>query len=164
VGTNPPTGGLGSTNVGIQLRRGTAGMILNSIILGFRGPGLQLTDPETFANCPGTSPGIFCQGTVTAVEEDQTTLNSGRLYTIASPNPTSSGTNLMFSLPRDRKDVRAQIFDVSGRLVETLATGPMNRGPHNIRWTPKRLATGSYFFRVTTEDGQAVNTKLVLVR
>jgi flagellar hook assembly protein FlgD len=139
-------------------------MILNSIIYGFRGPGLELLDNETFANCPGTQPAVFHTPTITAVEEDQTTLNSGRLYTIASPNPTSGGTNLMFSLPHDRKDVRAQIFDVSGRLVETLAAGPMSRGPHNLRWTPKRLATGSYFFRITTEDGQAVNTKLVLVR
>jgi hypothetical protein len=162
VGTNPPTGGLGSTNVGIQLRRGTAAMILNSIVLGFRGPGLQVVDPETFANCPGTSPGVFCQGTLTAVQEDETTL-SGKLFTLATPNPTSGGMNLMFALPKDQTNVRAQIFDVSGRLVEDLAHGPMAQGEHNIRWAPKHLATGSYFFRVTTENGRAVNTKLVLV-
>ena len=162
IGTNPPTGGLGTTNVGVQFRRGTAGMVLNSIVYGFRGPGLQLVDPETFANCPGTSPGVFCLGAITAVQEDETTL-SGKLFTLATPNPASGGMNLMFSLPRDQKNVRAQIFDVSGRLVENLASGPMTRGAHNIRWAGKHMATGSYFFRVTTESGQAVNTKLVLV-
>jgi len=69
----------------------------------------------------------------------------------------------MFSLPRDQRNVLAQIFDVSGRLVENLASGPMTRGAHNIRWAAKHMATGQYFFRVTTESGQAVNTKLVLV-
>ena len=163
VGTNPPTGGLGTTNRGIQLRRGSAGMILNSIIYGFRGPGLELLDPETFANCPGTSPGVFCQGTLTAVQEGETVLNSGKLYSLVTPNPSSAGMSLRFGLPGDHRHVRAQIFDVNGRLVTTLADGPMTKGMHTIQWAPRKLATGSYFFRVTTENGQAVNTKLVLV-
>jgi len=137
-------------------------MILNSIIYGFRGPGLELLDNETFANCPGTQPAVFHQPTITAVGEDESIL-SGKLFTQATPNPASSGMNLMFSLPRDQKNIRAQIFDVNGRLVENLASGPMGRGEHNIRWAPKHIATGSYFFRVTTETGQTVNTKLVLV-
>jgi len=162
VGTNPPTGGLGSTNIGIHLRRGTAGTILNSIVVGFRGPGLQLSDNETFANCPGTGPAVFHTPIVTAVEDQET--RPVRLTAAASPNPTSRTTNLVFALPGDRKNVRADIFDVSGRLVMNLASGPMTGGTHYLRWEPKNLPTGSYFFRITTEDGQSVNRKLVLVR
>ena len=163
VGTNPPTGGLGSSNIGIHLRRGTAATILNSVVLGFRGPGLTLSDNETFANCPGIPPAVFKQATVTAVEEDQT-LPKGTIMMAAGPNPTSSNMNIKFALAGDHRDVRAQIFDVNGRLVEDLARGPMNGGPHSIRWAPKNLPTGSYFFRLTTEDGQKLNTKLTLVR
>ncbi len=164
VGTNPPTGGLGTSNIGIHLRRGSAGTIINSVILGFRGPGFSVTDNLTFANCPGTSPGVYCQGLVTAVETDQTTLNSGKLYALARPNPTSGVSSILFGLPGDRRHVRAQVFDVSGRLVKTLVEGPMGRGTHDVRWDARGLPGGSYFFRVTTEDGQTTNTKIVLVK
>lgn len=161
IGTNPPTGGLGSTNIGIHFRRGTAGTILNSIVYGFRGPGLSLNDNETFANCPGTEPAVFHVPTITAVEDQQS--RPAVLTANANPNPLSRGTNLVFALPGDRKNVRADIFDVSGRLIATLANGPMNGGTHYLRWEPKNLPTGSYFFRITTENGQTVNRKLVLV-
>jgi len=162
IGTNPPTGGLGSTNIGIHFRRGTAGMVLNTIVYGFRGPGLQLSDNETFANCPGTPPAVFHTPTITAVDDQQS--RPSTLSVSLSPNPMSRSTSIQLALPGDRRDVRAQIFDVSGRLVQELARGPMNGGMHFIRWEPsKNLNAGTYFFRLTTEDGQTVNRKLVLV-
>lgn len=163
IGTNPPTAGAGTTNLGIHLRRGTAGTILNSVILGFRGAGLNLSDPETFANCAGTAPPVLVSPIVTAVET-QNVLGS-RNFMLASPNPASGSTNIRFGLSGDRRRVRAQIFDAQGRLVETLAQGPMGKGVHSINWTPSRsLPTGQYFFRLTAEDGVAVSGKLVMVK
>jgi hypothetical protein len=162
VGTNPPTAGAGTNNRGIELRRGTAGAILNSVILGFRGQGLNLSDPETFANCPGTAPPVLVTPVVTAVE--QSPLGS-RAFVTASPNPSSGSTSIRFGLTRDRLKASAQIFDAQGRLVETLATGPMGKGVHRLQWTPSRsLPTGQYFFRLTAEDGVAAAGKLVMVK
>jgi len=164
IGTNPPNPGAGSTNIGVHLRRGTAGTIVNSVVLGFRGPAVQLSDPETFANCPGTAPAVYCQPTITTVDaEQQNTPN--KVFMAASPNPLFTYTKIIFGLPRDQNDVRAQIFDARGRLIETLAQGPMSRGSHALSWTPKRgLATGSYFFRVQSEEGLSTSGKLILVR
>ena len=163
VGTNPPNTGAGSTNLGIHLRRGSAGAIVNSVILGFRGAGLSLTDPETFANCPGTPPPVFCQPAVTAVETEQTTMPRG-IFMKASPNPLRSGTDILFGLSSDQRHVRIQVFDLRGRLIDTLAEGPMGRGVHRVSWTPKGdLPSGQYFFRVSGDAGQA-SGKLVLVR
>ena len=165
VGTNPPTPGAGSSNRGIHLRRGTAATILNSVILGFRGPGLDLSDPETFANCPGAAPPVSCQPTATSVETPQTPLPKSRIYSMASPNPLQLSTKILFGLPTDQSHVRAQIFDARGRLVETLVQGPMTRGVHTVSWTPRRdLPTGSYFFRVEGADGHSTSGKLVLVK
>ena len=164
VGTNPPTGGAGTSNRGIHLRRGTAGTILNSVIVGFRGPGLDLSDPETFANCPGTAPSVLVSPVVTSVES-QTPFGSTRSYMTASPNPANGSTQILFGLNRDRRDARAQIFDAQGRLVETLTTGPMGKGVHRIQWTPSRsLPAGHYFFRLSAEDGVAATGKLVMVK
>jgi hypothetical protein len=163
VGTNPPTPGAGSTNIGVHLRRGTAGTIINSIIVGYRGPGLRLQDPETFANCPGTAPPAFCTPVVSAV--DQAPLNKGEIFMAASPNPLNAATKIIFGLPGDRRDVKARIFDAQGRLVATLAQGAMSKGIHTVNWTPSRsLPTGSYFLRVESEGGLSTSGKLVLVR
>jgi hypothetical protein len=165
VGTNPPNGGAVSPNRGIHLRRGTAGTIVNSVIVGFKGPGLDLTDPETFANCPGTAPAVFCQPTVAAVEADQNPLNKGKIYMAANPNPLSQTTNVLFGLPGDRRHVLARIYDVQGRLIQTLAEGPMTKGVHSVTWNPsKDLPTGSYFLRVESEGGVSSSGKLILVR
>jgi len=164
VGTNPPNTGAGSTNIGVHLRRGTAGTIINSVVLGFRGPGLQLSDPETFANCPGTAPAIFCSPTVTAVDAEQQNMPN-KIFMAASPNPFASMTNILFGLPKDERNVKAQIFDARGRLVETLAEGPMNRGTHALAWSPKHdLPGGAYFFRVSSEGGLSTSGKLIVVR
>ena len=65
IGTSPPNPGSVSPNRGIHLRRGTAGTIVNSVIVGFNGPGLDLSDPETWA----VERPAVCQPTVSAVDE-----------------------------------------------------------------------------------------------
>jgi hypothetical protein len=164
VGTNPPTPGAGSTNVGYQLRRGSAGMLINSVIVGFRGPGFEMTDPQTYANCPGTAPPVLCTPVVSAVETDNTPLNRG-IVMVASPNPVRATTNILFGMPADRSHVRARIFNAQGRLVNTLYDGPLSRGSHTLTWAPSRnLPGGAYFFRVESEGGLSTNGKVVLVR
>lgn len=164
VGTNPPTAGAGSSNIGIHLRRGTAATVVNSVILGFRGPGLTVSDPETFANCPGAAPPVHCQPSVTAVASQETALPRSLSMT-ASPNPLRSGTDIRFGLPSDQRHVRVQIFDARGRLVETLAQGPMSAGVHRFSWAPRLdLPAGQYFFRVAGDQGGSASGKLVLVR
>jgi hypothetical protein len=164
VGTNPPTPGAGATNVGYQLRRGSAGMLINSVILGFRGPGFEMTDPQTYANCPGTAPPVLCTPVVSAVETQDTRLNQG-VVMIASPNPLQASTNILFGIPSDRIHVRARIFNAQGRLVSTLYEGPLSRGAHTLTWAPPRnLPAGAYFFRVESEGGPSTNGKLVLVK
>lgn len=157
-----PTGGAGSSNIGVHWRRGTAGTIVNSIVQGFRGPGLTLSDPETYANCPGPMPAVFHSPVITGIEPGQ--LNTGGLFMMASPNPTSSFTKIYFGLPRSQSQVRAQIFDAQGRLVSTLANGPMSAGTHTLDWSARQLPTGQYFFRLTTEGGLTSSGKLVVVR
>jgi len=162
IGT-APNPGAGSSNAGCQLRRGTAFTIINSIIMKFRGPGVLMTDPETFANCPGTPPPVLHTPTITAVEAQQNM--PSKIFMAASPNPFRASTNILFGLPKDSQDVRAQIFDARGRLVETLAQGPMNRGTHALAWSPRHdIPGGTYFFRVQSEGGLTTSGKLVVVR
>jgi hypothetical protein len=118
--------------------------------------------PETFANCPGPQPAVVCTPGVTAVEADQTPLPA-KLRALAYPNPASGVSNLSFQLASDRR-VKIQIFDVNGRLVDTLVDRPMGAGAHSVPWSPRSAEKGSYYFRVSTEDGQAQSGKITYVK
>ncbi len=130
VGTGPAIDGA----KGIHFRRGTGGKVINSIVAGWHGTGLDIEHEQTFANCAGTAPSLLnCD--VLAVQEPG--VGFGQLLVKASPNPIVGATRLSFSLPRDQ-DVRVEIYDVAGRLVQKLADGPMGAGLTS--WTGTRRA------------------------
>jgi hypothetical protein len=83
-----------------------------------------------------------------------------------TPNPSAGIITFAFELPADT-DVELAVFDVAGRLVATLASGPRTGGTHVIRWNARArnepLAGGVYFLRL--EAGSFVATqRLVLIR
>ncbi|MBZ0268129.1 lamin tail domain-containing protein, partial [bacterium] len=51
-----------------------------------------------------------------------------------SPNPfTTSATRITYAVPR-ASDVSLHVFDVQGRLVRTLVSGPVEAGAHTVMW------------------------------
>lgn len=70
----------------------------------------------------------------------------------ARPNPFQEETALRLRLPADTR-VSARVYDARGRLVRTIAEGPMAAGEHEVRWNgetdnAERAAAGVYFCRV----------------
>ena len=54
----------------------------------------------------------------------------------AWPNPIVDGTAISYSLP-ERTEVAVCVYDVTGRLVSTVARGGMAAGEHEVRWNPR---------------------------
>lgn len=79
------------------------------------------------------------------------------------PNPTggSQYTTIRFTLPR-RTNVTLSLYDLSGRLIQTLATGNKDAGTHAIPFDPSKLSTGLYYYKLQTED--FTDTKKMTVR
>jgi sugar lactone lactonase YvrE len=78
------------------------------------------------------------------------------------PNPFNPVTTIPFALYK-RVEVELKVFDVQGRLVDTLIDGPMNAGNHNITYDANHLASGTYFYQLNVE-GQILTKKMILVR
>jgi hypothetical protein len=78
------------------------------------------------------------------------------------PNPFNPSTTIRYELPLGGK-VRLQVFDVNGRLVETLVDGFRRAGVYAIEFTKENLATGTYFCRLSSGEESAVR-KMILVR
>jgi hypothetical protein len=86
-----------------------------------------------------------------------------------SANPSSSGRGreVLVYLPRSGR-VTLELYEVSGRVVRTLADGSWNAGTHRVSWPHEAAAggtlrAGTYFLRLRTEQGEVV-TKVTEVR
>jgi hypothetical protein len=80
----------------------------------------------------------------------------------AYPNPFNSTVNLTLDVAR-AGDVRLEVFDITGRLVETLHSGTLNVGSHRFFWAPLHAASGMYFVRASTSDLKQT-MKIVLLK
>ncbi|MBO6794287.1 MAG: DUF1501 domain-containing protein [Balneolaceae bacterium] len=78
------------------------------------------------------------------------------------PNPFNPATVIQFSLPASVK-VRLQVFDLNGRLIQTLVDGTVSAGDHQIRFDGSNLANGTYVYRLETPYG-AGSKKMTLIK
>jgi len=78
------------------------------------------------------------------------------------PNPFNPMTTIVFNLAKEGH-ARLDIFDATGRRVETLVDGPMNAGEHQLPWQPVKLSSGIYFARFSA-NGQTATKRMVLLR
>jgi hypothetical protein len=99
--------------------------------------------------------------TPTGIEE-VSTLNLGDFSLPQNyPNPFNASTIISYSLPRPT-DIRIEIFDILGRRVETLFSGPQQAGEHAVNWRPGDISSGVYYYRIGSEDfGQSRSCLLV---
>jgi hypothetical protein len=82
------------------------------------------------------------------------------------PNPFNPRTEIHFALPR-AQEVQLRIYDVEGRLVRTLVAEPRQAGRHAVVWSGdndrgERVASGLYFYRLTTEESSLTRKMMLL--
>ncbi len=78
-----------------------------------------------------------------------------------APNPFNPMTEIKFSLAK-AGNVRLQVYNVRGELVETLADGSMEIGPHQITWDARDKASGVYFYRLEAPDFSETRKMIML--
>jgi hypothetical protein len=79
----------------------------------------------------------------------------------AGPNPVRERAAIVFSVPAEQ-DVRLAVFDIRGRVVQTLFAGRASAGTHAATWEAHSPA-GVYFVRLVTEVGTRTE-RILLVR
>ena len=83
------------------------------------------------------------------------------------PNPFNPSTTISFSLPSDNH-VMINIYDISGKLVNTLIDNKMNRGYHDVSWNGKDfngldVSSGVYIYTLYAED-ITLSDKMMLMK
>jgi hypothetical protein len=77
-----------------------------------------------------------------------------------SPNPFHHSTVISYSISQTA-NVTLVIYDITGRLVETLGNETQQSGMHQVRWDRKNNASGVYFY--TLRAGESVETRKMVV-
>jgi hypothetical protein len=135
-----------------------------------------LLNPQTQTFEP-TEIGAFVRSRIayltTAVEEraEQNLPQQFHLYD-SYPNPIRTGgsslaratnnplTQISFDLPKTSQ-VKIAVYDVTGRLITTLANARYQAGRHEIKWNVVGLPAGIYFYRMEADKFAAVRKMLV---
>ncbi len=78
------------------------------------------------------------------------------------PNPFNPSTSIKFTLPK-QLHVKVQMFDILGRVVETLVDKTLDPGTHEVVWDGSKFSSGVYFYKVTAGSFSAVK-KMILIK
>ncbi len=81
-----------------------------------------------------------------------------------SPNPFNSTTTIKYTVTLIMPVV-IEIFDVKGRLVETLVDGIVSVGRHSVVWDASGVGAGVYMLRMKDEGGRRNGMgKMILIK
>ncbi len=81
------------------------------------------------------------------------------------PNPFNPSTKIRFEIPK-QSQVKLSVFDITGRLIETLMDEPLGTGNYELQWNGQRFSSGVYFYRliVSSNEGKTfTETKKMLM-
>ena len=78
------------------------------------------------------------------------------------PNPFNPSTTIRFSLPKETQ-LKINIYNMLGELVETLAEGTYEAGYHKVTFNASSLPSGAYVYRIESSDFVQVR-KMVLIK
>jgi len=78
-----------------------------------------------------------------------------------SLDPTTASVIIAFSLGRST-EITLSVYDLTGKIVATLASGTWNQGRHSVRWYTAGAAPGVYFMRLSA-PGLSRSSKVVLL-
>lgn len=78
------------------------------------------------------------------------------------PNPFNPRTSIEFSLP-NRTEVQLKIYDIAGRLVQTLRDENLPAGFYEETFDGSNLASGVYFYQLITNN-ETIVKKMTLIK
>ncbi len=98
--------------------------------------------------------------TVDAADEIGATVRDYRLEQ-NYPNPFNAQTRISFEVPQSG-NATLQVFDLTGRLVQTLTDGMIAAGTHEVNVDASALPSGMYIYRLQAGDVNEAKKMLLL--
>ena len=108
--------------------------------------------------------GWLCASAVGVEEGERESRANSQTLTLFQnqPNPFHHATTIQYQIPM-KNAVRLTIYDLSGRLVETLVDNSQEPGVYQVQWEGRGQASGIYFYRLSFGKELAIR-KMTLLR
>lgn len=87
--------------------------------------------------------------------------NTGIALNQNMPNPANNSTTIRYSLANNGSNVSLEVYDVTGKLVESVDQGTRAAGQHSIELNTMNYEAGVYFYTLNV-DGVKVTKKMVI--
>mgnify|MGYP001476934101 CR=1 FL=1 len=106
----------------------------------------------------------FSGETETIVLKKTTPFNTPSEFSFypAHPNPFNPVTTIRFSTKTD-SHLSLRIYDITGKLVETLVEEKISTGNHTVRWNAEKFSSGMYFVQFQN-SGNVQTQKIILLK
>ena len=78
------------------------------------------------------------------------------------PNPFNPTTTFKYALPKE-STIILSIYDINGRLIETLANEKQQPGFYSIQWDASQFSSGVYIYRIQAGGFSSVK-KCILMK
>lgn len=112
--------------------------------------------------CATHGRGIFIGNNLTTNIEDNDNLRTNFNLEQNFPNPFNPYTQINFEL-KEKEKISLKVFDTLGKEIVTLAEGFYNSGKHKVKFDGSRLASGIYFYRLSTKNN-SITKKMILMK
>ncbi len=145
----------GETNVVIW---NSTGIDVSSFAVGYHGQfvGIGSQYNDQYQLLVGYQSDIT---TVVAVDDDIMVADRFDLIS-AYPNPFNPSTKISFTIDAP-SEIRLEVYDISGKLIDTMIKGFYQSGLHVIEWNASEFASGMYF--VNLVKGSEMRTQKVML-
>lgn len=108
---------------------------------------------------------VHVRGRPTGVSGDKGTPMVPACHQLAQnhPNPFNPSTQISYVLAQQGR-VRLEIFDLQGRVVQTVFEGRQEAGSHRVTVQGSLLSSGVYLYRLSVDGREVATRKMVVVR
>ena len=79
------------------------------------------------------------------------------------PNPFNPSTNIKIDVPVHQGSISLKIYNLTGRLIQTLFKGSLNPGTYSYQFNSNNLPSGVYFYKLVS-DGYSETKKMVFIK
>ena len=83
-----------------------------------------------------------------------------KLYSIY-PNPFNPTATIRYDLPQESQ-VSLMVYDLNGRLIETLINSTQYVGINSVNWNAEHLPSGAYFIKLFTGEFEQIQKVILL--
>ena len=102
------------------------------------------------------------QSTINDIEQiDQYQIPNDYVLEQNYPNPFNPNTTIEFSVPQSAT-VLLEIYNSLGERIDLLVNKQLSAGNYRIEWRPENLASGVYYYRLSTKDYTDVKRMLLI--